>query len=82
MENHRWDIFPVLSRPLGQPILSYRGSVKTDRFSKPDDSTRVIAKSQEVIYRVGRQLVQEKKKELTEGNDEGRGKDLLSLLRA
>ena len=80
MENHRRDIFPAPSRPLGQSTLVYRGNVEPDRFSKPDDSTRVIAKSQEVIYRVGRQLVQEKKMELTEGNNKGRSKDLLSLL--
>ncbi|TDL26273.1 cytochrome P450 [Rickenella mellea] len=44
----------------------------------PDYKTRTIKKSQEIIYRVGRELVQDKKKRIMEG--ERTGKDLLSLL--
>ena len=47
---------------------------------QPDEKTQVVARSQEIIYRVGRQLVQQKK-QLLDKDETGHNKDLLSLLR-
>ncbi|KAF8530969.1 cytochrome P450 [Gautieria morchelliformis] len=46
----------------------------------PDEKSRIVSKSQEIIYRIGRQLVQEKEKQLLDDDETRCNKDLLSLL--
>ncbi|KAG8895510.1 hypothetical protein FRB99_000505 [Tulasnella sp. 403] len=47
----------------------------------PTEATRVVKKSHKVIYGVGNQLVQDKKRQFLEGKaDEGNSKSMLSLL--
>ncbi|KAF8577885.1 cytochrome-450 hydroxylase [Ramaria rubella] len=46
----------------------------------PDEKTRVTEKSREIIYRVGRKLVQDKKKQLLDEDETRHSKDLLTLL--
>jgi hypothetical protein len=53
-------------------------------FLKPGRVTVIVNRCQEVIRRVAGQLIQDKKREITEGEKSGStraGKDLLSLLR-
>ena len=51
---------------------------------QPNEATLVVRKGQETINRVARQLIQEKKQRIEEGELSGKaygGRDLLSLLR-
>lgn len=62
-------------------LLKYR--YNPDYTLQPNEKTRIVRKSQEIIYGVGREIVQEKTKRIIEGEKNGSGYeaiDFLSLL--